>query len=185
MGDGSDSSWDPGNYSKYGGPYRYGRHSSYEALLERSKSREYDVFINHQGLGTKTFVARLYADLKIHGFQPCLEMKDNSRAFPVFKEINKALVKGACVHVAIFSKRYAESEYCLDELCEMLKSVQRIIPVFYDIKTNDLRKIEDGPYKEAFIKHQKRERIERILIWKEALRKVADYKGFGMDEVNG
>ena len=48
-----------------------------------------------------------------------------------------------------------------------------------------MQRIEDGPYKKAFINHQKRGRTEKIPIWKEVLRKVVDYKGFGMDEVNG
>ena len=59
----------------------------------------------------------------------------------------------------------------------MLKSEQRIIPVFYDIKKSDLQRIEDGPYEEAFMNHKKHERDKKIPTWKEALRKVDDYKG--------
>ena len=150
-----------------------------------SKSGEYDVFINHRGPDVKkTFVAHLYAALSSWGFRPFLDAQDIDIAEPVFEEIDKAL-KGACVHVAIFSKGYAESKYCLEELCAMLKSKQRIIPVFYDVKAENLRRPEDGPYKEAFDKHQRRGRTENIPIWKEALHKVADYRAFRMDEVNG
>ena len=140
------------------------------------KSGEYDVFINHRGPDVrKTFVAHLGKALSSYGI-PYAE--------PVFEELDKAL-KGACVHVAIFSKRYAESIYCLDELCAMLKSGRRIIPVFYDVDPGDLRRPEVGPYREAFEKHQERGRTEKISIWKEALHKVADYRAFRMGEVNG
>ena len=95
-----------------------------------SKSHEYDVFINHRGTDAKkTFVAHLYVALSRCGTRPFLDAEDIWYALPVSEEIDKAL-KGACVHVAIFSKRYAESIYCLDELCAMLKSKQRIIPVY-------------------------------------------------------
>jgi hypothetical protein len=150
-----------------------------------SKYGEYDVFINHRGPDVKkTFVAHLYAAMSSWGIRPFLDAEDIRYAVPVFEEIDKAL-KGVCVHVAIFSKGYAESKYCLEELCAMLKSEQRIIPVFYDVEAENLRRPEDGPYKEAFEKHRKRKRTEKIPIWKEALHKVADYRAFRMDEVNG
>ena len=149
------------------------------------KSREYDVFINHRGPDVKkTFVAHLYAALSSCGIRPFLDAEDIRYALPVFEEIDKAL-KGACVHVAIFSKRYAESKYCLEELCAMLESERRIIPVFYHVEAGHLRRPEDGPFNNAFKKHRKRGRTEKISRWKEALHKVADYRAFGMDEVNG
>ena len=151
------------------------------------KSRKYDVFINHRGPDVKkTFVAHLYAALKSWAIeiQPFLDAEDIRYGHHVFEDIDKAL-KDARVHVAIFSKGYAESIYCLDELCAMLKSEQRIIPVFYDVEAGNLRRPEDGPYKEAFEKHEKRGRTEKIPRWKEALHKVADYRAFRMDEVNG
>jgi hypothetical protein len=150
-----------------------------------SKSGEYDVFINHRGPDVKkTFVAHLYAALSSWGFRPFLDAEDIQYAEQVFDKIDKAL-EGACVHVAIFSKGYAKSIYCLDELCAMLKSGRRIIPVFYDVEAGDLRRPEVGLYREAFEKHQERGRTEKIPIWKEALHKVADFRAFRMDEVNG
>ena len=150
-----------------------------------SKSGEYDVFINHRGPDVKkTFVAHLYAALSSWGFRPFLDAQDIDIAEPVFEEIDKAL-KGACVHVAIFSKRYAESIYCLEELCAMLESGRLIIPVFYNVNPGDLQILKYGPYWNAFQKHLERGRTEKISIWKEALHKVAGYRGFRMDEVNG
>ena len=186
MGDSYGSTWDFLEYLGYGGQ------SSYEALLEKSpigvagvatsKFHEYDVFLSHRG-PVGTFVSQLYSALMLHGVRPYADVKDLFAGMSPLEQINKAL-KGACVHVAIFSKGYANSQYCLDELCEMLKSEQRIIPVFYDVKRSDLQRIADGPYEEAFMKHEKHGR-DKISTWKEALRKVVDYKGFTMDEVDG
>ncbi|KAG0588250.1 hypothetical protein KC19_2G228700 [Ceratodon purpureus] len=149
------------------------------------KPHQYDVFINHRGPDVKkTFVAHLNASLRRDGFRPFLDAKDISQGRHVFKSIDKALT-GACVHVAVFSKRYAESKYCLNELCDMLRSGQVILPVFYGVNAEDLRRIESGPFNKGFEKHVKRGRTEEIGKWKEALRKVADHRGFRLDEVNG
>ena len=70
------------------------------------KSREYDMFINHQGPDMKkTFVAHLYAALSSWGIniQPFMDAEDIPYGHDVFEEIDKAL-EGVCVHVAIFSK---------------------------------------------------------------------------------
>ena len=170
----------------------YGGHSSYEALLETStvvvdevatsKSREYDVFVNCEWGDHMTFVVDLIHELITYGLRPYFGIEVKAK-MPSEEAIEA--IKGACVHVAIFSKEYVESEDCLDYLCEMLKSEQRIFPVFYDIKKSDLQRIEDGPYEEAFMNHKKHGRDKKIPTWKEALRKVADYKGFIMDEVDG
>ena len=151
----------------------------------RPKPHEYDVFINHRGPDVKnTFVAHLDAALRRNGFRPFLDAKDIGKGRHVFKSIDKAL-NDACVHVAIFSKRYAESKYCLNELCDMLKSGKDILPVFYDVKPEELRRIENGSFKEGFIKHVKRGRLEEIERWKKALMEISDYRGIRLDEVNG
>jgi hypothetical protein len=153
--------------------------------LVLSNCGEYDVFINHRGPDVKkTFVAHLCAAFISYGIRFFLDAKDIRYADPVFEDIDKAL-KGARVHVAIFSKGYAESKNCLEELCAMLKSKQRIIPVFYDVEAENLRRPEDGPYKEAFEKHRRCGMTENIPIWKETLQQVANFRAFQMDEVNG
>ena len=150
------------------------------------KPHQYDVFINHRGPDVKkTFVAHLNDALRRDGFRPFLDAKSIGQGRHVFNSIDKAL-KGACVHVAVFSKRYAESKYCLNELCDMLKSEQVILPVFYGVEPENLRYIDGGPFKEGFRKHVQRGRKdEEIKRWKEAFHKVADYSGFRLDQVNG
>jgi len=146
---------------------------------------KYDVFINHRGPDVKlTFAAHLTDALCRAGFFPFLDAKSIRQGRHVFDSIDEAL-SGACVHVAIFSKRYAESKYCLQELCDMLHSQKIIIPVFYDVKPEHLRWIESGPYAYGFRKHRIRGRHKEIQKWKDALAQVSEGRGFRKDEVNG
>ncbi|CAM6023962.1 unnamed protein product [Sphagnum balticum] len=92
----------------------------------------------------------------------------------------------ASVHVAIFSKHYADSDYCLDELCAMLESKKLIIPVFYDVSPNDLHcKLRDGPYTKAFSKIHRWRQASEVKKWKEALRMAAQLSGFKLVDYNG
>lgn len=98
-----------------------------------------DVFLNHRGPDTKDiFVEPLYGVLSRDGFRPFMDRNSISRGSHIFNSIDEAL-NSATVHVAIFSKHYAESEYCLNELCSMVQSEKKIIPVFYDIEPYELR----------------------------------------------
>lgn len=146
---------------------------------------KYDVFINHRGPDVKkTFVAHLNDAFCKAGFHPFLDAKSIGQGRHVFNSIDEAL-RGACVHVAVFSKRYAESKYCLQELLDMLQSNQVILPVFYDVEPQHLRQIESGPFAKGFQKHRRRGRHKEIKKWEHALRTLADYRGFRKDEVNG
>lgn len=150
-----------------------------------SKSHLYGVFINHRGPDVKnSLVAHLYDALRRAGLRPFEDAKDIQLGRHVFKSIDEAL-KGSCVFVAIFSKRYAESRHCLNELCDMLESGKHILPVFYHVNPKDLSRIENGPFEEGFRKHIKQETENQISKWKEALGKIADIRGLRLDEVNG
>jgi len=145
----------------------------------------YDVFLNHRGPDVKTtFVAHLYDALCTAGFHPFLDAKSLIKGQHAFNSINEAL-SGVRVHIAVFSKGYAESKYCLNELCDMLESGKDILPIFYDVEPEHLRRPHHGPFAAAFRKHLKRGRKDNIKRWEEALLKVANITGFRLNEVNG
>lgn len=150
-----------------------------------AKLRKYDVFINHRGPDVKvTFAAHLDEALCNAGFYPFLDAKSVGQGRHVFKSIDEAL-SDACVHVAILSKRYAESKYCLQELWDMLQTKKVILPVFYDVQPKDLKDIDHGPYAEAFRKHLRSGKVEETKKWRQALREIADRRGFRRDEFAG
>ena len=84
------------------------------------------------------------------------------------------------VHIAIFSPGYAESKYCLNELCDILASKKTLIPVFYNVEPENLRWLENemGPFAKAFSYHIERRRNEDVERWKSALKTSADIAGF-------
>ncbi|XP_057846636.1 disease resistance protein Roq1 isoform X2 [Cryptomeria japonica] len=85
----------------------------------------------------------------------------------------------ASVHVAIFSKGYAESPWCLAELVLMLHSHAKIIPVFYGVKPWELRHIEKGVYASAFSDYRKKYRhLDKLKEWEEALQSVSFTIGY-------
>ncbi|XP_057834368.2 TMV resistance protein N-like [Cryptomeria japonica] len=93
----------------------------------------------------------------------------------------EAAIRGANLHIAIFSERYAESPWCLEELSLMVKSGVKIVPIFYYVEPSDLRYVAQGKgkYVAAFNKHEKKCRYkpEKLQEWKRALSDVSFYIG--------
>ncbi len=146
----------------------------------------FDVFLNHRGPDVKqNFAAHLHRALQEAGFRPFLNIESLEKAQHGQKKIYEAL-GCASVHVAIFSKHYADSVYCLDELCAMLESGKLIIPVYYDVSPIDLHcKFHNGPYTKAFRKIHGRRMASKVKKWKDALHMAAHLFGFQLANYNG
>ncbi|XP_024385729.1 TMV resistance protein N isoform X1 [Physcomitrium patens] len=152
-------------------------------VLQQTK---YDIFINHRGPDTKlTFVTHLQEGLKEKQYTPFVD-KSLGEGKQVFEEI-EAAIRDTRVHLAIFSPGYAESKYCLDELVSMLECRRKspngavtLVPVFYDVKPQALRRpdLPGSPFWHAFQQKKLRYSDQRISAWKKALHDAADIKGF-------
>jgi hypothetical protein len=142
----------------------------------------FDVFLNHRGPDVKEgFASHLREALQEAGCRPFLDKPDLEKGLDGQEMIKKAL-ECASVHVAIFSEHYAESDYCLDELCAMLKSEKPIIPVFYNVSPSVLRcEDPDGPYTKVLNIDGSRS-ASKVTEWKDALRRAADLNGFKLDD---
>lgn len=102
----------------------------------------------------------------------------------------EAAIHVAHFHIAIFSKNYAESRWCLDELVLMLKSRATILPIFFNVEPSQLRWVgedNDGWYAEALRNHQRNQRhdFKTIQTWRESLSRVAEISGFELKKYNG
>jgi len=173
---------------------------SYAASSSTSSNYGYDVFINHRGPDVKkTFASHLYHRLVLHGFRVFLDKRELQEGENLTSQIESA-IKTASVHLAIFSRRYAESNWCLNELLQMLSSRAPIIPVFYDVKPDELRwtQSKNRVYGQALHNlqskkkydsetHEEKPRYDSITIekWREALSLVADLSGFELEACNG
>ncbi|KAH9288621.1 hypothetical protein KI387_032738 [Taxus chinensis] len=169
--------------------YSHHRSAEYDVLnviqplgeLRRSSAspRLFDVFINHRGPDVKqTLALQLYNSLEELGFQAFLDSSEMELGDSFPFAIRNAICS-ATVHIAIFSKRYAESAWCLHELALMLQTKTKIIPVFYGVKPSDLRFIEKGVYANAFARYRENGRfLDKLEEWKIALRSVSFYNGY-------
>ncbi|XP_057817412.2 disease resistance protein Roq1-like isoform X1 [Cryptomeria japonica] len=137
-------------------------------------SRLFDVFINHRGPDVKqTLAIHLYNSLEQLGIRTFLDSQEKELG-DSFPSTIQTAISSASIHIAIFSKGYADSAWCLAELVLMLESQAKIIPLFYGVKPSDLRYIETGAYAEAFVKYKEKSRyLEKLNEWKEALQSLS------------
>ncbi|KAH9288821.1 hypothetical protein KI387_032938, partial [Taxus chinensis] len=105
--------------------------SAFEPPGKRRKvdesSRLFDVFINHRGPDVKqTLATQLYNSLHELGIKAFLdsEEKELGDSFP---STIQTAIRSAAVHVAIFSKNYAHSPWCLAELVLMFSHCKTIV----------------------------------------------------------
>jgi hypothetical protein len=165
--------------------------ASSSASATPNSNYNYEVFINHRGPDVKkTFASHLYRRLLSYGFRVFLDQDEMQEGENLTSQIEGAIAT-ASVHVAIFSTRYAESKWCLDELLLMLKSGATIIPVFYHVKPSELRwtrgEGKSGVYAEALRRLEKKKRYEPNTVekWREALSSVAEISGLELEACNG
>ncbi|XP_059628661.1 TMV resistance protein N-like isoform X2 [Cornus florida] len=151
----------------------------------------YDVFLSFRGEDTrKNFVDHLFAALSQKGIYTFKDDEQLKRG----EEISPALLKAieeSRFALVVFSKNYASSKWCLDELvkiAECRKTMgQTVVPVFYDVDPSEVRK-QTGSYGSAFEIHEKvfSGNMERVQRWKTALVEAANISGYSVpDTANG
>ncbi|XP_042520263.1 disease resistance protein RUN1-like isoform X2 [Macadamia integrifolia] len=149
-------------------------------------SSPYDVFLNFRGEDTrKNFTGHLYRALKREGVNVFMD----SYKLWEGEELGTTLVKAiqrSKVSIPVFSKGYANSNWCLTELAQMLYCRrhygQIILPIFFDVDPSDVRH-QTGCFKKVFLKHQRNFAPHVVDSWKEALREVGNLKGWVLKEV--
>eukprot|EP00253_Pinus_taeda_P034129 PITA_34129 len=156
----------------------------------------YDVFLSHRGVDVKkTFASHLYRRLSSFGLKVFLDQPELQRGHYFAPQIEHA-IQSASVHVAILSPRYADSEWCLNELLLMLDSGAPIIPVFYHVTPTEVRRTT-GKYGKALDNlarkptrdphtGEERSRYDPITIenWRNALSRVSGISGLELDAFN-
>jgi hypothetical protein len=102
------------------------------------------------------------------------------------KTIEPALLKAieeSRFSVIIFSRDYASSSWCLDELVKIVQCMkemgQSVLPVFYDVDPSEVTE-RKRKYEEAFVKHEQnfKEKLEKVRNWKDCLSTVANLSGW-------
>ncbi|KAJ9551509.1 hypothetical protein OSB04_015554 [Centaurea solstitialis] len=141
-------------------------------------SFKYDAFLSFRGEDTRTsFVDHLYHALKQENIETYKDDQNLERGRKISKELIQAIEESR-FHVVVFSKNYASSSWCLDELvkimeCQKTPTEHIVYPIFYDVEPTQVRK-QNGEFGSAFSKHENSEDAEK---WRKALVEATSFSG--------
>ncbi|XP_042960764.1 disease resistance protein RUN1-like isoform X2 [Carya illinoinensis] len=143
----------------------------------------HDVFLSFRGKDVRhNFISHLNCALRQSGIKTYMDGIDLERGEQISSELFKA-VEESQISIIVFSKNYAESRWCLDELLKILECKkimkQIVLLIFYKVKPSEVRH-QNGRFGEAFTKLGKiiKNDIKPLMeSWKEALEEVANFSG--------
>ena len=140
------------------------------------------VFLSFRGEDTRdNFTSHLYAALCRNQIQTFID-NDLYRGDEISESLLKA-IEESTIAIVIFSKQYATSRWCLEELTKIIerKKLQDmiVVPVFYHVDPSNVRN-QTGTFGEAFVKHEERfeQSLEKVQRWRAALTEAANLSGF-------
>ncbi|KAM0048403.1 putative TIR domain, P-loop containing nucleoside triphosphate hydrolase [Helianthus debilis subsp. tardiflorus] len=145
-----------------------------------NKNCQYEVFLSFSGVDTrKTFVGHLYAALHRHGIKTFKDDERLEKGKNISDELLQSIEDSRC-YIIVFSKNYASSSWCLDELLKIMechnKGKRFAIPVFYDVDPSEVRK-QTGAVGKALAKQSNKNESE-VGRWREALKEAANLSGW-------
>lgn len=147
---------------------------------------KYDVFLSFRGADTrKSFTDHLYDALIRKGI---FTFRDDEK-LEIGKSISQELLKAieeSRIAIVIFSKNYASSSWCLDELVHIVKYQKEtdleVVPVFYGVNPSDVRN-QTKTFEPASMKREHfQESIEKVEKWRAALREVGELAGWDLKD---
>nr|XP_023897997.1 TMV resistance protein N-like [Quercus suber] len=141
----------------------------------------YDVFLSFRGEDTRNnFTSHLYKALCDKGINTFID-NDLQRGEEISMELLKA-IETSMISIVVFSKNFASSTWCLDELVKIFEcrsNGQLVLQIFYKVNPSEIRK-QDGEFGIALAKHEEkfkddREKVQR---WRKTLTEAANLSGF-------
>ncbi|XP_027771945.1 toll/interleukin-1 receptor-like protein isoform X3 [Solanum pennellii] len=143
----------------------------------------YNVFLSFSGEDTrKSFISHLKFRLCQVGISTFLDDEEVRKGEVISTKLEKA-IELSRVSIVVFSKKYASSSWCLEELVkilectEMLKKV--VLPIFYGVDPSQVRK-PVGYFDESLTR---RFGVQRTQNWKTALTKAGHLSGWDFRNV--
>ncbi|GMP78096.1 hypothetical protein CsSME_00034162 [Camellia sinensis var. sinensis] len=148
----------------------------------------YDVFLSFRGEDTrKNFTDHLYEALVQAGIRTFRDDDELPRGREISSELLKSIEESR-ISIVVFSRNYASSRWCLDELVKIIECKktlgQLVLPIFYDVCPSDVRK-QTGYFGEAFGRHEKRfvDEMEKVEVRRAALNEAANLSGWDLQNV--
>ncbi|KAL6293828.1 hypothetical protein ACE6H2_001970 [Prunus campanulata] len=145
------------------------------------------VFLSFRGEDTRhNFTDHLYSALCQQGINTFRDYDELRRG----EEISSALltaIEESKISVVVFSKNYASSKWCMDELVKILdckeSNQQLVLPVFYKVNPSDVRN-QRGSFGDALANMERKykDKKDKVKKWREALSQAAALSGFPLDK---
>ncbi|XP_011002553.1 PREDICTED: TMV resistance protein N-like [Populus euphratica] len=158
-----------------------------ESYSSRFANCKYQVFLSFRGEDTrKNFTDHLYKALVDAGFHTFRDDDGIRRGKNIQLELQKAIQQSK-IAIIVFSKNYASSRWCLDELVMIMERKRNadciVFPVFYHVDPSEVRN-QTGSFAAAFVEHEKhyKEEMERVNGWRIALKEVANLAGMDLGD---
>ncbi|KAJ6917946.1 TMV resistance protein N isoform X1 [Populus alba x Populus x berolinensis] len=151
-------------------------------LLSR---KDNDVFLrfSHHDIG-KNFGDHLYNEINSAGIRT---LRDDGGIYAGQKSDIKKAIQESRISVVVFSKGYASSTKCLDQLAHIMDARDKtrllVLPVFYNVDPSEVSE-QKGLFEEAFAKHEKsfHKEMARVQSWRAALKEAADLAGMVLQQ---
>ncbi|KAL6311230.1 hypothetical protein AAG906_000318 [Vitis piasezkii] len=144
----------------------------------------FDVFLSFRGEDTRyNFTDHLFVNLHRMGIKT---FRDDQlkRGEEIKLELLKT-IEDSRISIVVFSKDYAQSKWCLDELAKIMECreemEQIVFPVFYHVDPSDVRK-QTGSFGEALSIHERTVDEKKVQRWKDSLTKASNLSGFHVND---
>nr|AXU93666.1 RPP4/RPP5-like protein [Arabidopsis thaliana] len=150
-------------------------------IASSSGSRRYDVFPSFRGEDVRdSFLSHLLKELRGKAITFIDDEIERSRS--IGPELLSA-IKESRIAIVIFSKNYASSTWCLNELVEIHKCYtnlnQMVIPIFFHVDASEVKK-QTGEFGKVFEETCKAKSEDEKQSWKQALAAVAVMAGYDL-----
>ena len=146
---------------------------------------KYDVFLSFRGDDTRNnFMDHLFIALKERGINTFKDDEKLEKGKSLSLKLLKAIEESRLA-IVILSKDYASSNWCLDELANIIsckKDIEMaVLPVFHYVDPSDVQK-QMGTFAQAFVKHEEKEEKTGVDKWRDALRQVGSLAGWHLKD---
>lgn len=142
----------------------------------------WNIFLSFRGPDTRhNFTTDLHKALTKAHLRAFLDDFELRKGDEISSTLLKA-IKNADMSIVIFSKNYASSKWCLNELVEICKRKGKgdhfVLPVFLDVDQSDVRN-QTGSIEKDFEKYSTRRDVRnKVKTWRAALVEIGNLSGY-------